>query len=58
MARVPRIEAALKTVIIEGVALVEGGARKERLEFPGGAFQGQPPPAGFSNRTSRVLHGA
>ena len=30
--------------IIEGVALVEGGARKERLEFPGGAFQGQPPP--------------
>ena len=34
----------MRKSIIEGVALVEGGARKERLEFPGGAFQGQPPP--------------
>ena len=30
--------------IIEGVALVEGGARKERLEFPGGVIPRPAPP--------------
>ena len=39
-----KLRARSAVCIIEGVALVEGGARKERLEFPGGAFQGQPPP--------------
>ena len=43
-ASVLRAKSSGCTGIIEGVALVEGGARKERLEFPGGAFQGQPPP--------------